>query len=469
MIRAKCIKFPEPELIFSPDGTCTSPFPVSGLREFHPFDSKISRKFSEIKPFIVTEKSYVKNIDVIWNDLVEGYSPPTNWQNFDVAFPSFETVFETKMSEIKEGENIRILGDFDGSNIDQKIDSAIREYLQLFEKKTNNLLFIVLSREIGFLAMNNYFQLKKKCIDKNVVSQIIRPEITFNKIHEKWWGNFLWNLSSALYTKVGGIPWKMKPMKFGDCYLGLSFHLRKSSRIGPPEKRYVGLAEIFNKYGVGVDFTFCNADVEDLTVTRSGFVLHLSAEKMYELIYRALDRFLQEIKEKGDLKNLIIHKTTTFDVNEIASVEKAVEDLGLSCKYAAISIKEMLSDANVRTHRLYSTSTTKVERGIFEKRSEQWGFLHSFFTEPPSNLTYPIPKRKGTDIPLEIRINPKSSCLDQLSIEDLSFQILGLTKMNWGSVDFRKEPVTLKFAKVAGEFVKEGIPVSRLTDIRHII
>lgn len=197
--------------------------------------------------------------------------------------------------------------------------------------------------------------------------------------------------------------------------------------------------------------------------------MHLSTEKMYELVYRALDRFLQEIKEKEDLKNLIIHKTTTFDKNEIASIEKAIEDLGLPCKYAAIAIKEILTDVNVRAHRLYSTSTTKVERGIFEKRDDYWGFLHSFFTEPPSNLTYPIPKRKGTDIPIEIRVNSKSSCLSHLNIEDLSFQILGLTKMNWGSADFRKESVTLKFAKVAGEFVKEGVPVSRLTDIRYII
>ena len=32
MTQAKCIRFPEPELIFSPDETCTSPFPLSGLR-----------------------------------------------------------------------------------------------------------------------------------------------------------------------------------------------------------------------------------------------------------------------------------------------------------------------------------------------------------------------------------------------------------------------------------------------------
>lgn len=469
MTQAKCIRFPEPELIFSPDETCTSPFPLSGLREFHPFDSRISRRFSEIKPFIVTQKPYIRNIDIIWKDLIDGYSPPSHWKSSDIPYPDFQTIFKTKISEIEKDREIRILEDFDGRNIEQKIDSAIREYVQQFDEKKSNLIIPVLSREIGYLARNNYFELKKRCIDKNVISQIVRPEITFNKLHQKWWGNLLWNISCAFYTKIGGVPWKLKPMRFGDCCLGLSFHLRKPTRIGPPQKRYIGLAEIFNKYGVSVDFTFCNATEEDLMLTRSGFVLHLSLDKMYELVYRALDRFLEEIREKEDLKNLIIHKTTTFNNEEIEGVEKAIEDLDIACKFALVSIREALSDVNVRTHRLYSTSTTRVQRGIFEKRTDYWGFLHSFFTEPPSNLTYPVPKRKGTDIPLEARVHPKSTCLDQLKIEDLAFQILGLTKMNWGSIDFGKEPVTLKFAKVAGEFVKEGVPVSRLTDIRHII
>jgi len=84
-------------------------------------------------------------------------------------------------------------------------------------------------------------------------------------------------------------------------------------------------------------------------------------------------------------------------------------------------------------------------------------------------LTYAIPRRKGTDIPLEVYVNPQSTCLDHMNVEDLAFQILGLTKMNWASADFRKEPVTLKFAKVAGEFIREGVPVSRLMDVRHIV
>ena len=66
-------------------------------------------------------------------------------------------------------------------------------------------------------------------------------------------------------------------------------------------------------------------------------------------------------------------------------------------------------------------------------------------------------------------MNRKSNSLDQTKIEDLAFQILGLAKMNWGSIDIGKEPVSLKFAKIASEFAIEDVPVSRLTDIRHII
>jgi len=468
MTQAKCIKLPEPELVFSPDETRTSPFPLSGLREFHPFDSRVYREFSEIRPFFLTQKPYINDINVIWNDLVNGYSPPSNYENFDIPYPDFHTTFKTNMQGIARNQQIKIVEDFDGINVEQKIDSAIREYVQQFDDKRSNLFIPVLSREIGYLATNNYFELKKRCINKNVISQIIRPEVTFSKLHRKWWGNLLWNISCAIYTKIGGIPWKMRPMRFGDCCLGLSFHLKKPTRTGPPQKRYIGLAEIFNKYGISVDFTFCNATEEDLVLARSGFVLHLSFKTMYDLVYRALDRFLEEIREKEDLRNLIIHKTTTFNNEEVMGVEKAVEDLDITCKYALVSINDALTDIDVRTHRLYSTSDTKVQRGTFEKRTDYWGFLHSFFTEPPS-VTYPIPKRKGTDIPLEVRVHPKSTCLDQLKLEDLAFQILGLTKMNWGSIDFGKEPVTLKFAKIAGEFAKEEVPVSRLTDIRHII
>jgi len=104
MTQAECINLPEPELLFSPDGEYTSPYPVTGLKEFHPFDSRTSRPFTELKPFVVLQSPYFHRFEGMWKDLTDGYSPPRGWEDSDVDFPPFRDVFRISTPDLVRGE-----------------------------------------------------------------------------------------------------------------------------------------------------------------------------------------------------------------------------------------------------------------------------------------------------------------------------------------------------------------------------
>jgi hypothetical protein len=57
-----------------------------------------------------------------------------------------------------------------------------------------------------------------------------------------------WNASVALFYKAGGIPWRMRARGDGSCFVGISFHHRRTTQR---HFVYSSLAQAFSSEGDG--------------------------------------------------------------------------------------------------------------------------------------------------------------------------------------------------------------------------
>jgi hypothetical protein len=131
-----------------------------------------------------------------------------------------------------------------------------------------------------------------------------------------------WRLSLALYTKVGGIPWKLAGANTNHAYVGLSYCLRTNS----PAQFVTCCSQIFDAEGTNLRFLL----YESHDGLYEGDNPYLSRQEMRRVMARTIDLYQ---RQKGfPPSRLVVHKTTQFRQEEVDGCVDAlniVDDLEL--------------------------------------------------------------------------------------------------------------------------------------------
>ena len=141
----------------------------------------------------------------------------------------------------------------DSSNILTTLKKKDRNtsQLSLFFQEEEDLL-----REAYKFEVNFHNQLKAKVLDDRIVTQIIREsKITLPNLEDsniiKLESAKAWNLSTTLYYKLGGLPWKLGDVRNNVCYLGLVY---KKTEESNQSKNACCAAQMFLDSGDGMVF-----------------------------------------------------------------------------------------------------------------------------------------------------------------------------------------------------------------------
>lgn len=241
-----------------------------------------------------------------------------------------------------------------------------------------------------------------------------------------------WNLSSAIYYKIGGRPWKLNGVRPGVCYIGLVF---KQDAKSPNSQTACCAAQMFLDSGDGVVF---KGHTGHWYSERTG-EYHLNAETAEQLLGQAIQSYRD--KHSGTSpKEVFIHGRTHFSEAEWQGFSNAV---GEETQLTGVRIYE------AKRFRLYRPSSSMpVMRGLAWVQSDTHAILMSR-GYLPSLGTYP-----GQEVPrpLEIEI-----CQGEADIRQVLQDVLGLTKLNYNSCRYADgQPVTLKFADAVGEVLISG-------------
>jgi hypothetical protein len=312
------------------------------------------------------------------------------------------------------------------------------------ELKSQYALFKELNEEIVPFQHDPDFrnQLKALLLEKEIPTQILRESTIAYRDFVNARGfpirdlavlesEIAWNVSSAVFYKTGGRPWKLRSIRPGVCYIGLVFKV-DDKQTDP--KSACCAAQMFLNSGDGVVFKgnlgpWYNPEKGDF---------HLDKPAAKNLVSKAIEAF----KRKNDGNpptELFIHGRTSFNDEEWAGFQ---EGGGTDTKVVGIRI---VTD---RDFRLFHPSRTPVLRGLAWIQDERTAYL---FTRGfvPRLQTYP-----GREIPRPLLV---TVCRGDADIGTVLKDIMALTKLNYNSCRYADGvPVTLRFANAVGEILVSG-------------
>lgn len=241
-----------------------------------------------------------------------------------------------------------------------------------------------------------------------------------------------WNLSSAIYYKLGGRPWKLDGVREGVCYLGMVF--KQDMKHASPETACCA-AQMFLDSGDGVVF---KGNVGPWYAPKTGD-FHLDGNAARILLEQALESYRSKHDGRNP-KEVFIHGKVRFSDAEWQGFREATP---AETNLVGIRIYE------AKRFRLFRIAAKMpVLRGLAWVQSARSAILmtRGFV---PRLATYP---GMEVPIPLEIEI-----CRGEAEIEQVLRDVLGLTKLNYNSCRHADgQPVTLKFADAVGEVLISG-------------
>jgi hypothetical protein len=287
-------------------------------------------------------------------------------------------------------------------------------------------------------------QLKARLLEYTIPIQIIRESTLdwsnyTNKLgmpirdYSKIEGHLAWTLSTAIFYKAGGKPWKLSDIRKGVCYLGLVY--KKINKSKDPMNACCA-AQMFLDNGDG-------------TVFRGEVGPWLQENKEYHLDEKSAKALLsQAIKAYYDRNNvypkeMFIHSKTRFDDLEWNAFQ-SVTPAGTNLVGVTINRREPL--------KLYrADSKYPILRGMAYIINNYKAYLWTIGYVPhiQTALSGESPN------PLFIDINKGDA-----PIERVLKDILALTKLNYNACIYGDGiPVTLRFADNIGEILTSSMDI----------
>ncbi|MDD4616411.1 MAG: hypothetical protein PHW76_04740 [Alphaproteobacteria bacterium] len=236
-----------------------------------------------------------------------------------------------------------------------------------------------------------------------------------------------WNIATSLYYKARGIPWRPVDLPKNVCFVGVSFHHMKK-RSG-----HLVYASVAQAYSTDVQpFALKGANIDH--EQRRDRQPYLNAAQAKSL----LDDVLFQYQERAGVMpdRVVIHKTTTYQPEEIAGFKAAAKD--------QVSVIDYIW-MRPTSFRVVRKGFEEPWRGTLCTLKDQ-SFLFTggyipWWNEYPG-MHIPAPIEVGAALPTDMKERSK--------------EILTLTKMNWNSSDgISRHPITITFARRVGELMCE--------------
>jgi len=240
-----------------------------------------------------------------------------------------------------------------------------------------------------------------------------------------------WNLSTGVFYKVGGRPWKVASIREGVCYVGLVF---KKDETEGNQRNACCAAQMFLDSGDGLVFKgavgpWYNEDTGDYHLSRS------AAKELGTLVIKSYKGKFDEQPPR----EVFIHGKVRFSKEEWAGFEEAASEAG---NIVGVRIRDELN------LKLYRKGKNPILRGLAHVRHERGAYLWTKGWTPRIQ-TYP-----GREVPNPLTIELSKG---EAQIETVLQDILTLTKLNYNTCIFGDGlPITLKFADAVGEILTAG-------------
>jgi hypothetical protein len=274
------------------------------------------------------------------------------------------------------------------------------------------------------------YQIKARAMNLGVPVQIVR-ESTLRLAGQERRGGWrqltplsdrAWNLSTALYHKAGGKPWKLHASREGVCHIGISF---KEADV---PNTVCSFAQIFGEDGDGL--VILGDEGNWASPGKSEY--HLNRESAASL----LSRVLNSVRGKK-LKEIFLHCRWRMNKEELEGYQSVCPN---SIKLVVVRVAP-----NRTGLRLYRGGVQPVLRGTFWSTSPKQGLLWCSGFKPR------LRAYDGLEVPHPLCVGVQHGDCD---LEQVARDIFALTKLNYNGCSLgENQPMTTHFSRVVGEIL----------------
>lgn len=285
-------------------------------------------------------------------------------------------------------------------------------------------------------------QLKARSMEMELPIQIIREStLRTNDVFEFGerrltpLSDRAWNLSTSIYYKAGGKPWRAGYAREGVCYIGIAF--RRTEEMSESRSACCA-AQMFVDSGDGIVF-----------MGETG-PWYSPAEKQFHLNRKAAQNLLAGVIETyyalegKPLKEIFLHARSTIDEDEFLGYSDACPT---SATLTGIRVR-----GEVNGLKLFREETRPLVRGSFWALNDRLAYIWA------SGFKDRIGTYDGWETPNPLRIDVQHGDGD---IRQIIADILGLTKLNYNACRLgESRPVTVGFSNSVGEILVSNPGVS---------
>lgn len=446
---------PEPTLAFHPDRVSDREIhPLRGLLRFGPYSAGLVPdpiRVATIAPSGESSRLYgfMKELNSVYE--------PTERRDYLPTWPGFQRVFGLHMGAAGGGCHVELdaglESEFCASSTPHTVlaDRLVRAIQGLEARRSEfDVLFIYLPQRWapGYVGgptedFDLHDHLKATTAARRLPVQLVREDKALAYPHR---ASVMWRIGLALYTKAGGVPWKLADTDSETAYIGISYAVRPPDTERP---RFVTCcSQVFDAEGSGLEFVAYDAHEVEIQ-RRNPF---LSRTEMFRVMTRSLDLYRRRHAGRSP-RRMMVHKTTEFKADEI---DGCMEALHL-CE--AVDLVQVVEDVGWRGVRIDGHDGTKkgkpaaypVSRGTVMGLSPREALLwtHGDVRGIGEHGSY-FQGARSTPRPLRLVRHAGHGAWD-----DTARAMLGLSKMDWNNdALYDPLPVTIGYAKVLARVIK---------------
>ncbi len=448
----KGIQYLEPQLVFRNIATQVEfkdYHPMRGLVNNRPYDVNLNGIIhsNEINLSVICGKSYSNKFYDFLSKLQVKHPTENINPDYLIHYPGFSTIFNIPIN-IPEFENNEkwIEIEFKGNNELESHENAVNLARHITSKieqivNRNNQSTIVIFIPNEWQLFENYINqgesfdlhdyIKAFSASKGVSTQLIRE----HTLNDKLKCQIYWWLSLSFYVKSFRTPWILNNQEKNTAFAGIGYSV---SKIKDKSEIVIGCSHIYDSNGQGLKYKLSKIDKYFLDKQSNPYLSYKDAFQfgvsIRELFYQSLDKLPERV---------VIHKRTKFTTDEINGITASLNMAGIK-KVDLIEISYEV-DARFVSMNVYQNSLQvdrfPISRGTCIVTNKYSALLWTHGIVPSIRE----PKFKyylgGRSIPSPIKITKHYGESD---INIIATEILGLTKMNWNSLDlYSKLPSTI--------------------------
>lgn len=270
-----------------------------------------------------------------------------------------------------------------------------------------------------------YFEAKYKLLAEDIPLQVISAQLIRRRDQFKW---SVSNIALQIFSKLGGIPWKVRPAHDNCLIIGIG----QAHRMG-----VAGIRKYF-AYCVATDSSGLYKKIAVLSHTnsRSTYINELQTSLVKEML----------AAESSSYAHCVLHVPFRLKKDELSALEHAVQsasNAGASVKFAALKIND--------DHRFfgYATNNSRVPiEGTVARLGAASMLLWFEGLKSPSDV---VSKRIAGPVHLEF-LWPKSG-LDEQEQRRYLQDLFNLSGTNWRGFNARSTPISTYYCRLIAKFL----------------